>query len=264
MKTVCTTLLLVRALMIVPYAIFRTEGNCISYDLYLPAGGQYCAAEGAALYDMELHQCIYECLLSLNCAALNYNSTDDKCTFFYNACPLANEALTMEYIVFTKSPAHQCSEWIPYTSRDALDGRMIASQTGALMVSRIKYKGNYIIGYEYIPYGQCFTYTVVDEKTVSSGSSAPCERLRIADDCTALWVLYTARDPLPTRAVTGGHMVSGEVAYVTKFDILYNGETVTISGYYTKGAPNAVSAYIGLRISNTMMMLVILWEALYK
>ena len=153
---------------------------------------------------------------SVNCAAVNYNSTNCKCTFFYNPCPLTREAPGMKYFVFTKIPAHQCSQWLPYTSHDAVDDRMIASQTGTIMVSRIKYKGNYIIGYEYIPYGQCFTFTTVDEIIVSSGSSAPCERLRIADSCTAFWIPYTAGDTLPARAIIDGRTASGEVAYVLK------------------------------------------------
>ena len=239
--------------MFVQYAILRTEGNCNSHDLYLPPGGRYCTTEGSAVYDMELHQCIYECLQSSNCAALNYDSTDDMCTFLYNACPLVNEAPTMEYLVFTKTPAHQCSECIPYTSHDAVDDRMIASQIGMTMVSRIKYKGNYIIGYEHITYGQCLSNSTVDDKDILSSSLAPSECLRIADDCTVFWVPYTAGDPLPATAVTGGIMVSGDVAYVIEFD----SETVTVSGYYTEGATSAVSTYHGMRISNTMMILVI-------
>ena len=258
MKAIHTTFFLVAAVTIAPYIMFSAEANCHSFDFYLPPVGRYCDANGSALSSMTFHQCKYICIQYANCAAVNYNSTDGKCTFLYKPCPLAHEAPGMEYLVFTKTPAHQCSQWLPYTSPDAVDARMITSQTGVLMVSRIKYNGNYIIGYEYIPYGKCFTYTTVDEKIVSSGSSVPCERLRIADGCTAFWISYTAGDPVPARAVTGGRMFSGEVAYVIKFDILHGGATVIISGYYTEGAPEAVSAYLGIRTSNTMMMLVIL------
>ena len=204
------------------------------------------------------HHCKYLCLQSTNCAAFNHDTADNSCTFLRNPCPLVHGAPGMEYFVFPAKPAYQCVQWIPYTSGDPVDDRMIASQIGEQMVSRIRYKGNYNIGYQYIPYKQCFTYTTVDDGIVSSGSSSPCERLRIADDCTAFWIPYTAGDPLPTRVVTGGHMVDGEVAYVIKFDILHEGAPVTISGYYTEGAPQAVSAYLGRRTSNTMTMLVIL------
>ena len=261
MKTICI-LFLVTSVTITSYLIRGIDANCHSYDMYesykIP-GGRNCPTEGAVLpNDLTVHQCKYLCIQSANCVAFNHNTAHNKCTFLDKPCPLANGVPGMEYFVFTAKPSHQCFQWLPYTPGDALDDRMIEIQIGALMVSRIKYNGNYIIGYQYIPQQQCFTYTTVDNQIVSSSSSAPCERLRIADDCTAFWVSYMAGDALPAREVTGGRMASGEVGYVVKFDILYNSETVTISGYYTEGASHAISAYYGFRNSNTMMMLVIL------
>ena len=261
MNTICFSFL-VTSVTVAVYLIQGIEANCHSYDIYeshkIP-GGRYCPTEGTALFsDLTIRQCKYLCLQSANCAAFNHNTADDKYAFLHKPCPLANGVPGMEYFIFTEKPSHQCFQWVPYASGDALDDRMIASQIGALMVSRIMYNGNNIIGYQYIPHQQCFTYTTVDDQIVSSSSSAPCERLRIADDCTAFWVPYRAGDPLPARAVTGGLMASGEVGYAVKFDILHNSETVTISGYYTEGASHAISAYYGFRDSNTMMMLVIL------
>ena len=262
MKAMDIVFLLVISVIVAVTCLLGAEANCQSYDIYnsdLTPDGLYCSIGGIALsYDSTLHQCKYLCLQSANCAAFNHNRTDDKCTFFHNPCPLAHKAPEMEYFVFTKTPTDQCSQWIPYTSNDPLDDRMIASHIGTQMVSRIRYNGNYLIGYQYIPYKQCFTYTTVDDRIVSSGSSAPCERLRIADDCTAFWIPYTAEESLSPRAVTGGRMASGEIAYVVKFDIYEDSSTIWISGYYTEGAPNAVSAYYRIRTSNTMMMLVIL------
>ena len=261
MKTICM-LFLVTSVTIASNLIQGIEANCHSYDMYesdeIP-GGRYCPTEDTTLpNDLTMQQCKYLCIQSANCAAFNHNTADDKCTFLDKPCPLANGVPGMEYFIFTAKPSHQCFQWLPYTSGDALDDRMIAIQIGALMVSRIKYNGNYIIGYQYIPHQLCFTYTTVDDQIVTSSSSSPCERLRIADDCTAFWVPYRAGDSLPARVVTGGRMASGEVGYVVKFDILYNSETVTISGYYTEGASHAISAYYGFRNSITMMMLVML------
>ena len=156
MKASHSTLSVVAALSVVPYVMFSTEAHCHSFDLYVPPVGRYCEAEGSALPHMAFHQCNLICLQCENCTAVNL--TDDKRTFLYNPFPLAHEAPGMEYFVFTKTPIQQCSQWIPYTSREALDERMIASEIGAQMESCIKYKGYYIIGYEFIPYGQCFTF----------------------------------------------------------------------------------------------------------
>ena len=213
---------------------------------------------GRLLHNMGFHQCEYLCLQSVNCAAFNHNATDDECTLLRNPCPLAQRDPEMVYSIFSETPVHQCPRWIPYTSGDDIDDRMIASQTGAQMVSRIMYNGNYLIGYEFIRARRCFTYNTVADQVVASGSSAPCERLRIADDCTAFWIPYTAGDPLPEKAVTGGRMASGDAAYVVKFDVVYNSKAVIVSGYYTEEAGYAVTTYFGLRSSSTMMMLLTL------
>ena len=255
-------LYLVTSLAVAATLVRGRKADCNSYDMYASyviPGGRYCPTEGTALPNcLTIHQCKYLCLQSANCAAVNHNAADNVCTFLHNPCPLAHPLPGMEYFVFTLRPTHQCFQWVPYTSGDVTDDRMIASQIGAQMVSRIMYNRNYIIGYQYIPLGRCYTYTTVDNRIVSSRESSPCERLRIADECTVFWISYTAGDRIPARTVTGGHMANGEIAHVIKFDIVYNGDTVTISGYYTEGAPHAVSAYYGKRTSNTMKMLVIL------
>ena len=257
MKTMCILPLVISG-TVVSSIVRGATTSCHSFDSYVIPGGRYCNSEDTALsYQLTTHQCKYICLQSANCAAFNHNKTDSKCTFLNNPCPLARVAPGIEYFVFNKKSTHQCSQWVPYTSRDAVDNRMIASQPGERMVSRMLYNDNYINGYEYIPDGLCFAYTIVYGGTINSVSSS-CERLRIEDDCTAFWIPYRAGDPLPARAVTGGRMASGQDGYVVKFAIVYNSEIVTIPGYYSEGAPYAVAAYFGFRNSSMMMMLVIL------
>ena len=251
---------LVTTLTVAASVIRATEANCHSYGFSeSPPGGPYCATGDTALRNMGFNQCMYVCLQSVNCAAFNHNATEDECTLLGKPCPLAQQDPDMAYSSFSETPVQKCSQWIPYTSGEAIDDRMIASQINRVMVGRIKYRDNFIIGFEYIPHGKCYTYmNATVDNHISSGSSAQCERLRIADDCTAFWIPYTAGDRLPARAVTGGHMASGDVAYVVKFDIVYGGEALTISGYYTEGAQYAISYYYRLRSSSTMMMLLIL------
>ena len=258
------TMCILSLLISVPVLTSLVQGattSCHSFDMYASYAiprGRYCNNEYRDLSNhLTIDLCKYVCLQSANCAAFNHNTTDDKCTLLNNPCPLAHEALGMEYYVFTKKSTHQCSQWVPYTSRDAVDNRMIASQPGKSIVSRLQFNDNFIIGYEYISDGLCYAYTTVYSRIIDSASSS-CERLRIEDDCTAFWIPYRAGDPLPARAVTGGRMASGQDGYIVKFAILYYSETVTISGYYSEGAPYAVAAYFGHRNSNTMMILVIL------
>ena len=254
----CMTSLLVITLTIAASLIRSTEPDCRNYDFYVSSAGWYCDTNGTALYNMAFHQCEYVCLQSANCAAFNHNMTEDECTLLHKPCLLAQKDPEMTYSIFSETPAQKCSQWIPYTSGDPIDDRMIATKINVVMVGRIKYKGKFIIGYEYIPHGKCYTYTTDDDQIITSGSSTPCQRLRIADECTAFWESYTPGDRLPARAVSGGRMASGEVTYVVKFDIVYDGEVATISGYYTEGAQYAFSNYYGSRSSSTMTMLLIL------
>ena len=83
-----------------------------------------------------------------------------------------------------------------------------------------------------------------------------CQRLRIMEDCTVFWVPYTARDPIPSRAVMAGHTANGSVVYVTKF---YGIKSHSLAGHYVDGAERT-SGVRGRAVesSTTMMMLVVL------
>ena len=251
MKTIDMTLM---AATIVTYVMQAIDARCHSFDFYLPAKGRYCSTGGSALSDMPRHQCISICLHFKRCVAFNYDMTVDKCTFFHTPCPLAHENSAMEYHIFTEKPAHQYSQWVPYTAGDDLNERIIESDGAERVVGRLKYDGNDIPGYLYEPSGRC--QLGLGATRIDSSSSVPCELLYIADDCTAFWVPYTIGQPIPKKAVVGCQMTSGETLYVVKFDYI---SIRTISGYCTEGALHAVSVYgAEVRSSDVMVMLLIL------
>ena len=79
------------------------------------------------------------------------------------------------------------------------------------------------------------------------------------DGCTVNWFPYTARDPIPLRAVAAGQMANGDTVYVTKFDYVHNGNSRNFPGHYVEGAAETVADYGGsARRSTTMMMMVVL------
>ena len=251
MKTIDITMMVAT---MVTYVMQAIDARCHSFDFYLPPEGRYCTTGGSELSDMPRHQCQLICLHSKRCVAFNYDTAVDKCTFFHTPCPLAHDDLAMEYHIFTEKPAHQCSKWVPYTAGGNLGKRIIESDSAGRVVSRLKYNGHDIPGYLYEPTHFC--HTGLGTTRIDSSSSVPCELLYIADDCTAFWVPYTAGQPIPKKAVVGGHMTSGETLYVVKFDYI---SITTISGYYIEGALHAVSVYgAKARTSDVMMMLLIL------
>ena len=109
--------------------------------------------------------------------------------------------------------------------------------------------------YFYIPFSKCYASKGGSQFNHKQGY--PCQRLRIKEGCTIFWVPYIARDPIPPRAVTAGHMTNGDRVYVTKFD--NNKVPVeSLAGHYVEGADNTVGVYAGTRSSSTMMIMVVL------
>ena len=120
--------------------------------------------------------------------------------------------LQFAHIYSNLSEVQQCPGWIPNTSGDE-------RQTGTQMVSHLKFMDNYIIGYEYIPWGQCFA-CIVGDKMVGSGHLVHMSIFVSQTTAqppgypTLLQIIYW-QGPSLMIAWTD----SGEVAYVVKFDI---------------------------------------------
>ena len=186
--------------------------------------------------------------------AYDYNATDKTCTRLTSPCPEAFTNADMEFMVFTQKPYKECYEWIPYTVGDDLDERMV-TQRGRI-ICRMAKSGNDIVCYWHPSERKCFGYL---SSSFHSGQGYACQRLRIMEGCTIYWFPYTARDPIPSRAVTAGQMDNGDTVYVTYFDYLYNGQPKNFPGHYVEGAADTVAEFAGgPRRSTTMRMMVVL------
>ena len=99
-------------------------------------------------------------------------------------------------------------------------------------------------------------YAIYDSTvTVQMSNEWACEWLRIADDCTAFWVPYSAGDTLPIRAVTDGTMANGDVMYIAKFA----SSGVFLIGHYMVDAQEARANMIdSIVTSATMELLIVL------
>ena len=227
--------------------------NCENYSLLMPYKGRYCTGDGAVTRMLTPHLCRYQCILSATCKAYNYNTAVGTCTRFSSPCPQAFSDPAMEFVVFTQKPYEQCYDWIPYSSGDSDDARMIYADHSSRIIGRTQRASNDVVCYFHTSIKDCFGYFG------SVFRSALCQRLRIAEGCTIHWVPYVARDPIPPRAVTAGHMANGDTVYVSKFEF-GNGPLSSVPGHYVASAENTVSEYMGVpRRSTTMMMMVVLW-----
>ena len=229
--------------------------KCEQYSLSMPYKGRYCTGDGVVTQQVASHLCRYQCILSATCKDYNYNTTVGTCTRFSSPCPQSLSDPAMEFAVFTQKPYEQCYDWIPYSSGDSDDARMVYTEYSTRIIGCTQRASNDVVCYFHTLFKKCFGYFG------SIFQSALCQRLRIAEGCTIHWVPYIARDPIPPRAVTAGQMANGDRVYVSQFEV-GNGPLSGLPGHYLEGAENTVSQYAKVpRRSTTMMMMVILWAS---
>ena len=161
----------------------------------------------------------------------------------------------MGFAVLTKTPKDQCYEWVPYSSGDAVDPRMIYTGVNNFLICRMQRDGYDRVGQFYTGNGVCYASWGALE--FNRAQSYPCQRLRIVKDCTIFWVPYTPGDPIHTSSVIGGHTWNDDVVYVTKFE--YGPTAVSLAGNYVKGANQTTGSwYESSKTSATMMMIIVL------
>ena len=228
--------------------------RCKLYRLSMSYKGRYCPADGIVTSHLLPYQVRYACLQSKDCKAYNYNSTEGSCTRLTSPCPQVLPDTVMEFVVFTDKSTDQCFHWVSYSPTDDIDPRMIFTDPNR-MICRMQLDDNDRVCHFNTIYRECYAAWGASQFTSSDGY--PCQRLCVDEDCTAFWVPYIAQDPIHPRSVIAGHMASGEVVNVTKFD--YNSTLlVSLAGHYVEGAPFVAGAYEGTHNSTTMLMLVVL------
>ena len=222
----------------------------------MPYNGRYCSGYGSDTRHMLPRQCTHLCLQSANCKAYNYNSTDGKCTRFKSPCPQVSIDSVMKFVVFREKPADQCLKWEPYNLGDIINARMIFTDHPKLLICRMQREGSDVVGYFHTIYKTC--YASLGNGIYSNTHSYSFQRLRIMEGCTIAWMPYTARDPVHPGAVGAGHMGTGDVVYVTKFDCCSQ-SGISIAGHYVEGADYTIGAFDRFSPkSTTMMMMVVL------
>ena len=232
--------------------------KCELYPLSMPYNGMYCSSDGVVTPLVAPHRCRYLCILSSTCNAYNYNATIGTCTHFSSPCPQAFSDPAMEFVVLTQLPYEQCYEWIPFQTTDPIDKRMVHNDYASRdvyyafrIIGRTQRSGNDVLCYFHKGDSYCHGYLGSQFATIQ------IQLLPIVEGCTIFWVPYTARDPVPPRAVKAGHMVNGDIVYVTKFSLVPPAKLLV--GHYVAGAENTVSQHLGVvQRSTTMMMMVVL------
>ena len=230
--------------------------NCKLFNLSMSYSGRYCPAEGIASMGMLPYQCRYMCLQSPACKAYNYNATEGACTRFTSPCPLAFACTMMEFAVFTEIPTDQCYQWVPMVtnSGNVIDARMISTGDPNRILCRMQKNGDDVVCQYNTKWGKC--YANLGDEAFNNILGYDCQRLRIAEGCTALWVPYTPGNPINSRAVIAGHMANGSTVYVTKFDS--SPPAKSLAGHYVEGGTHTIGNHAGVSMSSTVMMMLVI------
>ena len=219
-----------------------SENNCESHDFANPFEGRYCPTQGIITPILSWPQCKLFCLQTSSCQAVNYNLTNNICTYLTATCPKAIMHPDMTFVLFTGTPSEQCMEWIP--TRDARPpGYRSVTEDNIRFVARMQKDGNDFVGYWLMYDRNCYA---VDDVKQFNGYS--CQYLRIRDGCTVYNVNYEFGAPLPSNALIGGYTVQGLPLYIGRIN-----ERAMVPGYYIPGS-NRLAAGNGFETTNVKLL----------
>ena len=219
--------LLIFAFGVLCNTVTCSTGKCKSYDA-TPFHG-YCLTRGTTVPNLPWHQCTLCCLLKSSCQAVNYNFTDNLCTYFIATCPLAISHPDIAFVLFTGRQIEQCIEWIPKDDGNPTQDRSVRVGNERY-VARMQKDGSDFVGHLRSDKNDCFSRHDVGFK-YSQGY--PCQYLRIRDGCTVYFVNYEPGTSLPPNVLIGGYTAEGLLIYI--------GTMGMISGYYIPGSGGLVN-----------------------
>ena len=184
--------------------------TCESYDFSYRLHGRYCPTEGIVIPNLPWHQCKLFCLQTSKCQSINYNVTDNICTYFTATCPKASSHPWMAFVLFTGKQPGQYIEWIPNETGHPKDEERSVSEDNYRFVARMQKDGNDLMGYQI----DSLCYSRDEGGIFLSTAGYPCQYIRIRDGCTVYFVNYELGNPLPPNAFIGGYTMAGLPVYI--------------------------------------------------
>ena len=227
------------------------DSKCISYKFNNPFPGRYCPKGSVNNLNLSWHQCKQFCLQSYSCQAVNYNFTDNLCSYFSETCTIAISSPYMAFVLFTKKRPEQCIEWIPIQDRHPQTDRS-ATEDNVRFVTRLQKDGNDYVGYWRTDWTECKSR---DDRGPINLMHLLCQYLRIRDGCTIYYVGYERGAPMPPNAVIGGHIAGGLPVYIGRQMPPSNAV-----GYYILGSKEFVTPWS--YSTGKVKIMVTLWNQL--
>ena len=195
-------------------------------------------------------QCVWRCLRTEACRYINHNSATAQCELGFGQCESLQPAAGVIVNAFGP-PRHSCLRW----GSDQEAGWVpIQERNGYMYVARTTSNDVLIIG-------QFFTVSQelwANREGVHIGPVTGNQNIEILTKdaaCPLPWMSYTAGEPLPSGAVTGGHLADGSAVYLAKIA----DNNYLFFGYYNPKVGLAYYEHYGALTKTSMEILILLW-----
>ena len=200
------------------------------------------------VWDTSHPQCIWQCLRVEKCRYVNYKSDTGQCELGLGECESLQLAAGMMVNAFGP-PRHACVHWGSSGGPGWVPVRATYGYAARVVIEDVV-----IIGIFYRNNGEFWSSTASERIGPLKEADHNIEILSKATDCPLPWMSYTAGEPLPPGAVTGGRHTDGSETYVVK--VWHNNGYVV--GYYHKNSALAYYEHTGVRTATSMDLLVML------
>ena len=215
-----------------------------------PLHGLQCAATITRSVWQTAHpQCVWRCLQMKTCRFINHNSVTGQCDLGLSQCESLQPDAEFMVQAFGP-PRHECLHWGSHQEQGRSPVRE-QNRFAARIVS-----GDVLLIGTFYRYGKKFWANKAGVKVASAYETDSSIEFLFKDaDCPLPWMLYTAGEPLPYGAVTGGNISDGSATYLAKI----NHEGTLMFGYYDPKYSVAYYEHGGVLTSTLMGILVLLW-----
>ena len=215
-----------------------------------PLYGQQCVtSEPTEIWQAARPQCVWRCLWTEACRYINHNSATGQCELGFSQCEFLQPAAGVIVNIFGP-PRQGCLRWgsdqepgwVPIQERDGDIYMARTINNDALII------GNFFVGVQEL---------WANGEGVRIGPVTGNENIEVLTKnvvCIVRWLPYTAGEPLPHGAVTGGHLADGSAVYVVKVTDNNN----PFFGYYNPKSALAYYEYEGARTTALLEILILL------
>ena len=207
-----------------------------------------------AVSKIDRPRCQWQCLKQ-NCSYITYNPEGDQCEIGLGKCeslvPSAGAIVNVYW-----QPRDVCLHWGSYQEpgRVAVGGGDYDTPmyAGRTMIDEAMVLGKFMAAPNNL---HMWLNNQGERRNIAQEPGTVLEVLTTAAGCPIFWVPYTGGKPIPSGAVVGGYLTEGTATYVARKSF----NDIWSCGYYNTETEMIYYEYDGVKTSNSMEVLVLIW-----